>query len=190
MKKILKPQDILLPFKEHRPDSRNSKDVLRHYLADIVFGANDGIITTFAIVSGVEGARLPVFIIIVLGFVNLLADGISMGASNYLSIRTKSQARGVTRGRLEPFYHAFTTFTSFVIFGAIPLLSFLVPGFVEHPFLVSSIMTAVTLFLVGALRVYIVETSWWRGGLEILAVGGAAALISYGVGYFLAQWIG
>jgi VIT1/CCC1 family predicted Fe2+/Mn2+ transporter len=59
------------------------------YLGDMVYGAIDGIVTTFAIVSGVVGASLPTSVILVLGFANLLADGLSMGVGNYLG--TKSE---------------------------------------------------------------------------------------------------
>src|SRR5262245_56077625 len=33
-------------------------DIARHYIRDIVYGANDGIITTFAVVAGVTGGAL------------------------------------------------------------------------------------------------------------------------------------
>ena len=59
-----------------------------HYLPDLVYGANDGIITTFAVVSGVVGASLSERVIVILGFANLVADGFSMGASNYLARRS------------------------------------------------------------------------------------------------------
>ena len=64
----------------------------RHYLPDLVYGANDGIITTFAVVSGVVGAALSDTIIVILGFANLLADGFSMGASNYLARRSNVES--------------------------------------------------------------------------------------------------
>ncbi len=59
-----------------------------HYLPDLVYGANDGIITTFAVVSGVVGASLSERVIVILGLANLVADGFSMGASNYLARRS------------------------------------------------------------------------------------------------------
>ncbi len=59
------------------------------FLKDAVYAANDGIITTFAVVAGVVGASLDPFIILVLGFANLFADGISMASGNYLG--TKSE---------------------------------------------------------------------------------------------------
>jgi VIT1/CCC1 family predicted Fe2+/Mn2+ transporter len=59
------------------------------YVEDFVFGANDGIITTFAVVSGAIGGNLGSTVIEILGFANLFADGVSMGASNYLGKRSK-----------------------------------------------------------------------------------------------------
>ncbi len=59
------------------------------YIHDIVYGANDGIVTTFAVVSGVAGAQLSPSIVIILGIANVLADALSMGLGNYLSGRSK-----------------------------------------------------------------------------------------------------
>ncbi len=59
------------------------------YIRDLVYGANDGIITTFAVVAGVAGASLSSNVILILGFSNLLADGLAMAIGNYLG--TKSE---------------------------------------------------------------------------------------------------
>lgn len=59
------------------------------YLAEVIYGANDGIVTTFAVVSGVAGAALNPSIVLILGAANLFADGFSMGMSNYLSRRSE-----------------------------------------------------------------------------------------------------
>lgn len=59
------------------------------HIGDYIYGANDGIITTFAVVSGVAGAALAPSIVIILGIANLLADGFSMAASNYLGKRSE-----------------------------------------------------------------------------------------------------
>lgn len=67
---------------------RNLHDTVSKYLPDLIFGANDGIITTLAVVSGVVGASLSSTVILILGFANLLADGFSMGVSNVLSRRS------------------------------------------------------------------------------------------------------
>ncbi len=61
------------------------------YIKDIVYGANDGIITTFAIIAGVAGAGIadPRAVIILLGAASVLADGFSMAASDYLGSKSE-----------------------------------------------------------------------------------------------------
>src|SRR5262245_12312422 len=71
-----------------RPTGARLRSILRRCLPDLVYGANDGIITTFAVVCGVVGASLSSTVILILGFANLLADGFSMGASNFLARRS------------------------------------------------------------------------------------------------------
>lgn len=64
----------------------------RHnYLRDWVLGGLDGAVTTFAVVSGIVGAHLSSGVILVLGFANLLADGFSMAASNYLATKAERE---------------------------------------------------------------------------------------------------
>jgi VIT1/CCC1 family predicted Fe2+/Mn2+ transporter len=46
-------------------------------------------------------------------------------------------------------------------------------------------MTAVTFFAVGAVKSKFIALRWWLSGLEVLIMGGTAALIAYLVGVFL-----
>lgn len=62
-----------------------SESTLKNDLGDAVLGAIDGTVTTFAVVAGVIGGGLSPGVAIILGFANLLADGFSMGVSNYQS---------------------------------------------------------------------------------------------------------
>ena len=64
------------------------------YLQEIVYGGNDGIVTTFAVVAGFAGAQstmtaLPVYAVLLFGLANLFADGLSMGLGNFLSSRSE-----------------------------------------------------------------------------------------------------
>lgn len=59
------------------------------WIHDIVYGAHDGIVTTFAVVAGTAGASLSWGVVIILGMANLLADAVSMGAGAFLSIRNE-----------------------------------------------------------------------------------------------------
>jgi vacuolar iron transporter family protein len=160
----------------------------RHYLADLVYGANDGIITTFAVVAGVAGAALSPRIVLILGVANLVADGFSMGASNFLSIRSEESARAAEgRGVREPFpvRHGLATFAAFLVAGAVPLAAYLLPAAGDR-FAVATGLTLATLFVVGASRSFVSRKPWWRSGAEMLAVGAAAAAVAYGLGAWLA----
>jgi VIT1/CCC1 family predicted Fe2+/Mn2+ transporter len=68
------------------------------YLADVIFAANDGLITTFAVVAGSFGAHLPTHVILILGFANLLGDGLAMGFGNYLGSKSE---RDYQKGQRE-----------------------------------------------------------------------------------------
>lgn len=222
------------------------------YVKDFVYGAIDGAVTTFAVVSGVAGAGMSSGVIIVLGLANILADGFSMAVSNYLGTRADNQhldrlrteeheeidshpegekeeirqiyarkgfagqqledvVKVITADReqwvdtmlqeehglsLEPTnagMAALTTFAAFAAVGALPLLPFLLnwwlPGSVDAPFLVSSVVTMAAFFLVGALKGQFVKVSAYRSGAETLLVGGVAAIIAYGVGFVLGTYV-
>jgi VIT1/CCC1 family predicted Fe2+/Mn2+ transporter len=57
------------------------------YLADAVFGAIDGAVTTFAVVAGSIGAHLSPRVVLILGAANIFADGFSMAAGNFIASR-------------------------------------------------------------------------------------------------------
>ncbi len=59
------------------------------HIKDIIYAANDGIITTFAIAAGATGALLSSTLIVILGFANLLAAGFSMAIANYLGTQSE-----------------------------------------------------------------------------------------------------
>lgn len=87
---------------EHTPEAIRARlnDAPRSsYLRDWVYGGIDGSVTTFAVVTGVGGAELSTRIILILGIANLLADGFSMAASNYLGTRTESHEADALRAR-------------------------------------------------------------------------------------------
>jgi VIT1/CCC1 family predicted Fe2+/Mn2+ transporter len=155
--------------------------MIGHYLPDLVFGANDGIITTFAVVTGVVGAELSQRIILILGFANLLADGFSMGASNYLARRSYADAEERSTGR-EAARHGAATVLGFVTAGLVPLVAYLVPLPDDMRFAVAIALTLSTLFAVGASRAFITRLGWVRSGLEMLFVGALAAAVAYSIG--------
>jgi VIT1/CCC1 family predicted Fe2+/Mn2+ transporter len=218
------------------------------YIGDIVYGGLDGIVTTFAVVSGVAGAQLGVHVVLIMGLANLFADGFSMATGAYLSskseqeyyerekereawevdhfpegektelaevyrsrgyspeearslveIQTRDRDRwvnammvdelGMMADERKPLLSAAATLISFIVAGTIPLLVYLVglfsPAASGVAFPVSLVLSAVALFGLGAAKVLVTERSFLKSGLEMLLVGGLAAVVAYVVGALL-----
>lgn len=230
---------------DHSPEAireRLSAGPRHSYIRDWVYGGIDGSVTTFAVVSGVIGASLSPVVILVMGFANLVADGFSMAASNYLG--TKAEQEDFKRLEVIEYRHvdtnpegereevrqiyrekgfegedlervvelitsdrtrwvrtmlteeyglplevrsaklaAFSTFSAFSLCGLVPLLPFILG--VSRAFAISTVLTGVTFFAIGAVKAKWSTKAWWRSGLETLFVGSIAALLAYGAGLLL-----
>jgi vacuolar iron transporter family protein len=57
----------------------------------MLFGALDGVLTSFAICAGAAGGGLGLDVVLILGFSNILADALSMGVGEYLSSKVTRQ---------------------------------------------------------------------------------------------------
>ena len=218
-------------------------------IGDFILGGIDGVVTTFAIIAGSAGGQLSVAAVIILGFANLLADGFSMAASNYLGTRARQEeiarsrsdeerqieehpegereevrqifakkgfqgemleeiVRTITSDRkvwvdtmmaeelklsevsARPVRAGVITFLAFALCGLVPLLPFLagLDDF-ETAFLISSLLAALTFFLLGFAKGVFLAVPKWISGLQSLAIGGAAALLAYGAGHGLRQLV-
>lgn len=164
---------------------REFRKWLTYYIGDIVYGANDGIVTTFAVVAAAAGAGVSSTIILILGIANLVADGFSMGASKYLSLKSEQSVEKFGSRERSPFYDGLATFISFVVIGALPLIPFTIPESGADAFRISAIATGITFFIVGASRSFVIKKNALIAGLEMLLVGGAASGIAYLLGSFV-----
>jgi vacuolar iron transporter family protein len=90
-----RPDDVDLLRAEHTAAAVRDRlaDHSHSYLRDFIYGAIDGIVTTFAVVAGAGGAGLDESVVIILGTANLFADGFSMSVGNYLGSRAEAQQR-------------------------------------------------------------------------------------------------
>ena len=160
-------------------------------LGDVVFAADDGIITTFAVVAGAVGASLPSGVIIILGFANLFADALSMASGHYLGVKSEidyQKAEGDNKDLARsPLKHGLVIFVSFVLAGLIPLIPYLLN--LSASFLASALLVAASLFAIGAIRAYLAKKNILSGGLEMFIVGGLAAVIAYFVGLMLRKYV-
>jgi VIT1/CCC1 family predicted Fe2+/Mn2+ transporter len=218
------------------------------YLRPIVYGGNDGIVTTFAVVAGFAGAgsgqiaTVGALAVLLFGLANLLADGVSMGLGEYLSTRSEreiwrgqhrrqmrafkesprtetAQIEELLRGRgfkpeeaqamaaimaLNPRFASdfvlmqelglndpegdspaakgLATFTSFVIFGFVPILPYVLFEATSRTFLFSVAATACALAALGLLRWLATREPPGRAFGETMLVGGVCAVVAYAVG--------
>jgi VIT1/CCC1 family predicted Fe2+/Mn2+ transporter len=221
---------------------------LQGFIRQIVYGGNDGIVTTFAVVAGFAGlaaegtAQVGVLAVLLFGLANLLADATSMGLGEFLSARSEQdvyrsirakerreiednpeaelaetyailRARGMSRPDAEamgqimlrnpemmadfmmqyeigladptddvPWINGLVTFASFVCFGAVPLLPYLLGGSGTAAFAASCVATLMALILLGLLRWRVSTEPFARSVGETLLVGGACAVVAFGVG--------
>ena len=224
---------------------------IQTYLGEFVYGGIDGCITTFAVVAGSAGAELSITVILILGFANLLADGLSMSIGAYLSAQSEAQNfrkyqreqqalvqddpqavrttlreiyaqkgfegalleqvvevlskkeqqvvatlmkedLGMQQDQKSAFMVGGVTYVSFILVGLIPLLAYLFFGdkSLNQLFWIASLFTSLAFLLIGWLKAQVTQTSKLRAMLETLTLGGLAAMVSYGVGFLLDQWLG
>lgn len=159
------------------------------YLREIVYGGNDGIVTTCAVVAGFTGASIgstPTMVIstltvLLFGLTNLIGDGLSMALGNFVSQRA---ANDVAPTQSRPIAASVATFVSFVSFGLIPLFPFMFNFSSSTTSLVaySFLMTLVALILLGVLRWRATNKHPFRSIMEVLIIGLIAIAASYGVG--------
>lgn len=101
---------------------------------------------------------------------------------------------GIQEERIAPLMSGLVTFGAFALAGFLPLLSYVVafvsPSLTASAFPISLGLTVLALFAVGAARRFMTRRSWWKSGLEILGVGGSAAMCAYVVGALLRGLVG
>src|SRR3954468_11568930 len=83
---VTRRSDDLMKRRSLHVEPHGLLEIARHYVRELIYGANDGIITTFAVVAGVAGGGLALPVVLILGAANLFADGLSMAAGNYFMI--------------------------------------------------------------------------------------------------------
>lgn len=167
-----------------------------------ILGGVDGVITSFAVVAGGFAGGASVRDIGIVGSSSVIADGISMGISEFLSStteraseegataapaarRTTLERRRPTPMRAAPPRHSpsvlgVVCFVSFVVCGTVPLATFLASS---QSILACAFFTASELMALGAARTLASGEFVLRGLLQTFALGAVAGSAAYAVGY-------
>ncbi|HME53991.1 MAG TPA: VIT1/CCC1 transporter family protein [Candidatus Lokiarchaeia archaeon] len=244
-----KSQDIKASRQIHENINIEQHTQSGKIIKSVVYGGMDGILTIFAVVTGVVGARLGAVVVIIIGIANLLADGLAMGMGDFLSTKAEIEykkderrresweatqypegekkemiaiyeKRGLSQeeaqqvvdilsrhektwidvmmleelGLVEedekPRKNAAITFISFVIFGSIPLISYIIMWFVPTipdivTFVLAILLTATTLFILGVMKTRVTKKNPILSGFETLLIGGGTAILAFVIGFGL-----
>ena len=156
------------------------------YISEFVYGSVDGVITTFAIISGAIGSDLAPLIIVILGLSSVLADGFSMGVSSYLSAQAaKEHAEShIEMMKKDPIWIGIVTFISFVILGSIPVIPFMVTDCKLAKY-ISLSLAAILFIVIGLVKSTVNKSSKIKGVSITFGLGMSAAIISWYVAYIL-----
>ncbi|RPF81674.1 MAG: hypothetical protein CBC65_001980 [Rhodothermaceae bacterium TMED105] len=151
-----------------------------------VLGGVDGIITSFAIAAGAHAASFSMNVVLVIGMSSVLADGLSMGISEYIS-SSGARAERVKDGTLQerdarPLSLGLSCFVAFVICGSVPIATYLL----TYGNLLSCAMFSIAcLMLLGSARTLLSGESLLLGFAQTTILGSIAGGVAYGVGFML-----
>lgn len=108
-----------------------------------------------------------------------VAAQVHADADNAVRVHAREEF-GVDEGELaSPALAAASSFLAFAVGALVPVLPYLLGATTLLPAVVLSL---VGLFGCGAVVTTVTRRSWWYGGLRQLALGGAAAAVTYGIG--------
>ena len=85
----------------------------------------------------------------------------------------------------RPLLHGVATFAGFLLFGAVPLLPYVLGFGGGSQFLVAIFSTLIALLFVGLTRSFVTRETLARGVLEVLLIGSGTALVAYYTGVIL-----
>jgi len=167
---------------------RKKMSFAKSHVEQFVYGATDGTITTFAVVAGAQGGGLGARTALILGFANLIADGISMGVSSYLGEESAELIKKDFKP-LRAIVKSVWTFASFVVVGTLPLLAYVYEFTVgngdQHNFYISIGLSMFAFVMIGLIKGAVSSTSKLRSVIETLLLGIIAATAAYYVGVVL-----
>lgn len=113
-----------------------------------------------------------------------VVDVITEDRDRWVDVMMKEELEMSEKSK-SPFAMGGVTFLSFLIFGFIPLLIYVVDyisTLETDLFLISSILTGATFVLIGSLKGLVNQTNLVRSVFETLFLGGVAAVLAYFVG--------
>lgn len=154
------------------------------YFRSVMFGLQDGLVSTTGLVIGMSAGVSDRAIIILASFVAVSVEASSMAAGQYSSEKAVHQMSRKSRHRDDLIIGSILMFFSYLIAGLIPILPFLFFP-VDTARIISVPAALLSLFGVGFLKGKIVKEESLRSAIEMLVIGGLATAIGLLVGILL-----
>lgn len=155
------------------------------FLRNFVFGAEDSLVSTVGLLSGISFAGLEARIVIVSGVILILVEAISMAAGTYLAEDSTNDLAVVDGDKDNQLADSIVMFFSYLVIGLVPLLPYMAVTEAKNAFFWSVAFSLVGLFLVGMVKGIYVHKHPIVSGLKITGVGAVVIAIAVGVGWLI-----
>lgn len=153
----------------------------RGFLRNFIFGAEDGLVSTVGLLSGVSFAGLGRDEIIISGVILILVEALSMGAGVYISEDSGNDMAEVGQ-RDDQFGDSIVMFFSYALIGLLPLLSYIFIFDTRLAFYCSIATTILALISLGIFRSVFAKKPMLSSVIKTTAIGTAVVAIAVAVG--------
>lgn len=163
---------------------RIKKKLQEAYLRSLMFGLQDGIVSTTGVVVGISTGVQDKAIIVLAALVAISVEATSMAAGQYTSEKAAHQLdkeHKRTDSLLTGSAIMFFAYMGGGMFSIIPTLIFDQP--IARYLAIAASFAG--LFLIGYLKGYLVDHKPLRSAIELFIIGGIATTIGLVVGHFL-----
>ncbi len=161
------------------------RDILHEdYLRSLMFGLQDGIVSTTGVVVGISTGVSDKAIIVLAALVAVTVEASSMAAGQYSSEKAVHQLDKTGRHTDNLYIGALIMFFAYLIggsFSIVPILAF------DQPIarILAIVSAFVGLFIIGYIKGYLVEHRPLRSAIELFIIGSITTVIGIIVGYLL-----
>lgn len=212
-------------------------------LREIVFGLEDGMVSTMGAVTGIATGTGSHTIVVLSGIIIISVESISMAVGSYLSNKSEDEMKKrmlaeekeeihdhlneeekemvelfekdgwspklaqemaahtakhpalmlkemayrelhiIPDAKDAPIVEGVTMLFSYIVGGLVPLIPYFLFD-IGTALVVSISGTLIGLFALGAFTTRFSKRPWWKAGLEMLLLAGAAAAVGYAIGYW------
>lgn len=150
------------------------------FLRNFVFGAEDGLVSTVGLLSGVNFAGLASREIIVSGVILILVEAISMASGTYISEDSEKELDPTDKD--NQLTDAVVMFFSYALIGLIPLLPYFMVDNTGTAFYWSIALSLAALFCVGLFKGYYVHHRPFFGAFKITLIGAVVIAVAVFIG--------